>query len=158
MTAVTQPATLGHILLPSTRDELLKIEGGAPSEFLVKLGDPAEPASVESVLAHLQSSSIVHIASHGIQYMNRPLDSTNILEDGQELKIFRTSNHGTFHAKRSLAFLSACETAAANENLPQESIHIGASLLFFGFRGVVVTMWVRDPVRMIVECDPIRVL
>jgi len=86
---VTQPTSPGHTPLPSTRDELLKIEGCVPSEFLVKLGDPNDPASVESVLAHLQSSSIVHLACHGKQDMNRPLDGALILEDGQELKISR---------------------------------------------------------------------
>jgi CHAT domain-containing protein len=139
MMVVTQPATPGHTPLPSTRDELLKIEGCVPSEFLVKLGDPGEPASVESVLAHLQSSSIVHLACHGIQDMNWPLDGALILEDGQELKISRIMALSMPSA--SLAFLSACETAAANETLPDESIHIAASLLFAGFRGVVATMW-----------------
>jgi len=138
---VTQPVTLGHTPLPSTRDELLKIEGCVPREFLVTLGDPTsgEPASVESVLAHLQSSSIVHLACHGIQDMSRPLDSALILEGGQELKISRIMALSMPSA--SLAFLSACETAAANGNLPDESIHIAASLLFAGFRGVVATMW-----------------
>lgn len=136
---VTQPATPTHKPLPSTRDELLKIEECVPSEFLVKLGDPNDPASVESVLAHLQSSSIVHLACHGTQDMSRPLDSALILEDGQELKISRIMALSMPSA--SLAFLSACVTAAANENLPDESIHIAASLLFAGFRGVVATMW-----------------
>ena len=30
----------------------------------------------------------------------------------------------------SLAFLSACETAMGDENLPDEGIHLGSTLLF----------------------------
>jgi hypothetical protein len=41
----------------------------------------------------------------------------------------------------SLAVLSACKTAVGDENLPDEVIHLGASLLFVGFCGVVATMW-----------------
>ncbi|KIM40921.1 hypothetical protein M413DRAFT_445696 [Hebeloma cylindrosporum] len=141
MMVVTQAEAPGHNPLPSTRDELLKIEGCVPREFLLKLGADrgGEPASVESVLAHLPSSSVVHLACHGVQDMHRPLDSALILEGGHELKISRLMALSMPSA--SLAFLSACETAAANENLPDESIHIAASLLFAGFRGVVATMW-----------------
>ena len=41
----------------------------------------------------------------------------------------------------SLAFLSACETAMGAEDLPDEAMHLAASLLFAGFGGVVATMW-----------------
>jgi CHAT domain-containing protein len=139
MMVVIQPATSGHSPLPSTRDELLKIERCVPAEFLVKLGLPEEPASVESVLAHLQTCSIAHFACHGVQNVEQPLDSALILEGGRELKISRIME--LFTSNTSLAFLSACQTAATDGNLPDESIHIAASLLFAGFRGAVATMW-----------------
>jgi CHAT domain-containing protein len=41
----------------------------------------------------------------------------------------------------SLAFLSACETAKGDGKTPDEAMHLAASLLFAGFRGVVATMW-----------------
>ena len=41
----------------------------------------------------------------------------------------------------SLAFLSACETAMGADELSDEAMHLAASLLFAGFRGVVATMW-----------------
>jgi CHAT domain-containing protein len=41
----------------------------------------------------------------------------------------------------SLAFLSACETAKGDDSTPDEAMHLAATLLFAGFRGVVATMW-----------------
>jgi len=41
----------------------------------------------------------------------------------------------------SLALLCACETAMGDEDLPDEAMHLGATLLFAGFRVVVATMW-----------------
>ncbi|KAJ7431489.1 hypothetical protein FB451DRAFT_421107 [Mycena latifolia] len=41
----------------------------------------------------------------------------------------------------SLAFLGACETAKGDRIVPDESMHLTATLLFAGFRGVVATMW-----------------
>jgi hypothetical protein len=40
----------------------------------------------------------------------------------------------------SLAFSSVCETIMGDANLPNEVIHLGVTLLFAGFRGVVTTM------------------
>ena len=41
----------------------------------------------------------------------------------------------------SLAFLSAAKTEMDGENLPDEVNHLGATVLFAGFRNVVPTMW-----------------
>ena len=44
-----------------------------------------------------------------------------------------------------LAFLSACQTAAGDEKIPEESAHLAAGMLAVGFKGVVATMWsIRD--------------
>ncbi|KAJ6522099.1 hypothetical protein DFH09DRAFT_938562 [Mycena vulgaris] len=40
-----------------------------------------------------------------------------------------------------LAVLRACQTAMGDEKLPDEAVHLAASLLFAGFRSVVATMW-----------------
>jgi CHAT domain-containing protein len=133
MVVVIQPKTL-----PCTVRELQKIEGRVPDEFLVKLGIPGAPAYVAEVVSRLPLASIVHFACHGHQNTGNPLDSALILEDG-ELKISRIMQLSMPNA--SLAFLCACETAMGSENLPDEVIHLGATLLFAGFRGVVATMW-----------------
>jgi CHAT domain-containing protein len=95
-------------------------------------------ASVEEVVSHLPTVSIAHFACHGQQNMRNLLESTLIVEDGPfKLKVSRIMRQ--FMPNASLAFL--CETAMGDENLPDEVIHLGATLLFAGFRGVVATMW-----------------
>jgi CHAT domain-containing protein len=130
---VIQPQTL-----PCTAQELEKIEAHVPDEFLVRLGIPGAPASVAEVFSRLSSASIAHFACHGHQDMNNPLNSALILEDGQ-LEISRIMQQSMPNA--SLAFLCACETAMGDESIPDEVIHLGATMLFAGFRGVVATMW-----------------
>lgn len=124
--------------LPCTVQELQKIESRVPSECLVKMGIPGTPASVEEVVSHLTTASIAHFACHGHQNTLSPLNSSLILEDG-ELKVSQIMQKSMPNA--SLAFLCACETAMGNEDIPDEVIHLGATLLFAGFRGVVATMW-----------------
>ncbi|KIM75313.1 hypothetical protein PILCRDRAFT_681181 [Piloderma croceum F 1598] len=137
--AVIQPHVRGYSSLPCTRDELERIEKHVPQKCLVTLGIPEAPATVENVLSHLSTVSIVHFACHGVQDAKRPLESALVLEDGEKLKISRIMEQPMPNA--SLAFLSACQTAMGDENLPDEAIHLAASLLFSGFHGAVATMW-----------------
>ena len=130
---VVQPKTL-----PYATEELQKIAGHVPNEYLVQLGVPGAPAAVKEVISHLSAVSLVHFACHGEQNKKNPLESSLILEDGR-LEISRIMQESTPNA--SLAVLLACETATGDEDLPDEAMHLGATLLFAGFRGVVATMW-----------------
>jgi CHAT domain-containing protein len=67
------------------------------------------------------------------------LKASLILHNGIHLKIDDLMKQLTPNA--SLAFLSACSTAVGADRLPDEAIHLAASLLFAGFRGVVATTW-----------------
>ena len=133
MVVVIQPQTLSW-----ADQELQNIAARVPNECLVKLGVPGAPATVNKVVSHLSAASIAHFACHGEQDQKNPLESSLILEDGQ-LKISRIMQEKTPNA--SLALLCACETAMGDEDLPDEAMHLGATLLFAGFRGVVATMW-----------------
>ncbi|KAI0917787.1 hypothetical protein AcV7_007105 [Taiwanofungus camphoratus] len=124
--------------LPHTREELTAIRGCVPTEGLVTLGTPDAPTSVQAVLDQISNASIVHLACHGRQFPNDPLKSSLLLTDGA-LEVSQIIKQPTPHAL--LAFLSACETAMGDEELPDEVIHIAATMLFAGFRGVVATMW-----------------
>ena len=132
--AVIQPDTPDQKPLPYTLDELRKIEVHVPNDNLVKL----VCGSVTDVISHLPAASIAHFACHGHQNTQNPLESALLLQDGP-LKVSQMMQQSMPNA--SLAFLSACETAMGDENLPDEVIHLGATLLFSGFRGVVATMW-----------------
>ncbi|KAJ7783932.1 CHAT domain-containing protein [Mycena maculata] len=129
--------------LPGTRTELKRIQDSVPEQWLTTLGDTT-PATVATVLAHLRESSIVHFACHGTQDESNPLDSGLVLTDGQ-LKVSEIMHKldGSQGIRKSmaLAFLSACETAKGDDQVPDEAIHLAATLLFAGFRGVVATMW-----------------
>ncbi|KAF7358249.1 hypothetical protein MVEN_00873800 [Mycena venus] len=87
----------------------------------------------------------MHFACHGTQDLENPLDSSLILTDGR-LKVSdimrQPDGDNTLDIKKtmSLAFLSACETAKGDKTVPDEAMHLAATLLFAGFRGVVATM------------------
>jgi CHAT domain-containing protein len=139
MMVVIQPNSPDRSALPYVKEELQCIEKHVKSEFLVRLGIENVPATVQEVVSHLSSSHIVHFACHGKQDENDPLESGLILHHGIRLKIKEIMKLSMPNA--SLAYLSACGTAMGAEELPDESVHLAASLLFAGFRGVVATMW-----------------
>jgi CHAT domain-containing protein len=134
-----QPEVPGASVLHHTREELRRVEKIVPHTNLIRLGVGDAPASVENFLAHLSDVSIAHFACHGYQNMANPLESGLILDGGEQLKISQIMEKPM--PKAALAFLSACQTAMGDEQLPDEAMHIAASMLFAGFRGVVATMW-----------------
>ena len=117
--------------------ELENIRRHVSCEALVELGVSHVPAGVEAVASHLSNVSIIHFACHGSQDQ-KPLDSGLKLNDGL-LRISRIMKEKMPNG--SLAFLCACETAMGDQNLPDEAMSIGASLIFSGFRRVIATMW-----------------
>ncbi|KAJ7731070.1 tetratricopeptide repeat-containing protein [Mycena metata] len=126
-------------------DELKKIVQRVPKPWLTTLGDTT-PATIEPALTHLRESAIVHFACHGTQDLEHPLDSGLILTDGRlkVSEIMRRPDGGNaldIQKYLSLAFLSACETAKGDKTVPDEAMHLAATLLFAGFRSVVATMW-----------------
>ncbi|KAJ7839402.1 CHAT domain-containing protein, partial [Mycena leptocephala] len=142
MTAVIEPNAPNCSSLPGTEMELGKIKNRVPRKWLTSL---RSTIGLE-VVKNLQESSIVHFACHGIQDMENPLDSGLMLSDGclKVSQIMRRPDNDNTEGSRkdmSLAFLSACETAKGDKITPDEAMHLAASLLFTGFRGVVATMW-----------------
>ncbi len=112
-----------RISLPVEEDSLLDGEAGV---------------SAATVLKHLLTADILHLACHGKQDNSSPLDSGFIMRD-RKLTI---SELMTLNLPRAfLAFLSACETAKGDEKQSDEVIHLAASMLFTGFKSVVGTMW-----------------
>jgi CHAT domain-containing protein len=142
VSAVIEPHAPNCFPLPGARAELNKIAGRVPNQWLT----PLVNTTVETARTHLRDSSIVHFACHGVQDLKHPLDSGLILNDGRlkvsEIMRRPESGHASDVKKSmSLAFLSACETAKGDKKVPDEAMHLAATLLFAGFRGVVATMW-----------------
>lgn len=135
--AVIQPEATGQPRLPATIIELEAISRHVPPLALTKYGIPGVPANAEAVLADLPGASIVHFACHGVQHSHNPLESSLILED--RLKVSRLMELDMSNAR--FVFLDACQTAAADDTLPDEPIHLAATLLFAGFHSAVATLW-----------------
>ncbi|KAJ7120836.1 CHAT domain-containing protein [Mycena epipterygia] len=150
MTALIQPKTPGCSPLPATTEELRRIQQIVPKEWLTSLGNTDNmPATVQATLSHLPKSAIVHFACHGEQDPENPLDSGLFLADGR-LKVSEVMRvKGDLESNGShmaLAFLGACKTATGDEAVPDEAMHLAATMLFTGFHGVVATMWqMHDP-------------
>ena len=139
ITAVIQPSAPDCSPLPGARHEEKKIRTRVPKKWLTVLLDSKK----EEVVGHLSDSSIVHFACHGVQDLQQPLDSGLILSDGRlrVSEIMRKQEGDNIRKTFSIAILSACETAKGDTTVPDEAMHLAATLLFAGFRGVVATMW-----------------
>jgi CHAT domain-containing protein len=87
-----------------------------------------------------KNAHIMHLACHGLQAEN-PLESAArafMHSDGMlSIQVLMTMSL----PDAVLAFLSACQTARGSERLPDQAVHLAASMLFCGFRSVVGTMW-----------------
>jgi hypothetical protein len=140
MLAVAASQSPGMVSLSGVRDEVETVSALALSVDLnvVELGTGVAAASVADVVEALPTSSIVHLACHGVQDLRDPLQSRFCFGDGslsvQELMRINTP-------RAFLAFLSACETAKGDEAQPDQSMHLAAAMLFCGFRSVIGTMW-----------------
>lgn len=135
--AVAMPQTSGLSDLAAVHDELASLVRHASSavEIVPLVG---EEATREVVLEQLARCGRVHLACHAFQDPADPAESAFSLADGRltitdiaELEI----------ADAELAFLSACQTAAGDLQLPDEAIHLAAAVQLVGFRQIVATSW-----------------
>ncbi|PBK71322.1 hypothetical protein ARMSODRAFT_955119 [Armillaria solidipes] len=144
--AVAQPTTPGHTSLPNTGKEIHALESILPSDGLIRLRDNIDSklaetnsnVTVSQVVEQLPGASILHLACHGHQDQDFPLNSGFALEDGSLTvrKLFEMQI-----PRARLAFLSACSTAAGYQRLPDEPIHPGTTMLFAGFPNIIATLW-----------------
>ncbi|KZV59615.1 hypothetical protein PENSPDRAFT_595123 [Peniophora sp. CONT] len=133
---IAQPKTPGYAELPYTRDECERLRAVMPKYAHTVLLD--KQGTVEHTLAAMNYHQWVHIACHGTQDAVDPTQSKFALYDGPlTLGALMT----TVADSAELAFLSACQTAVGNKNIPEESAHLAAGMLAVGFKGVVGTMW-----------------
>jgi CHAT domain-containing protein len=120
--------------LPAAVAECDLVSGYLPGT--VRLVGPE--ATRSSTMAALRDSAIAHLACHAVSEPDDPSRGRILVHDGaltvaelQALPIWR----------RSLAFLSACNTADASGGIPDEAIHLASALQVIGFEHVIGTTW-----------------
>lgn len=132
MLIVSQPETPGQPRIPGTEREAAIIQSIFPHN--TKLLNRTE-GTVSATLDNMKTHSWVHLACHGLQ---ESLDSAFSLYDGK-LKLSTLMTQSLPHAE--LAFLSACQTASGDQELPEEAVHLAAGMLSVGYKSVIGTMW-----------------
>ena len=133
-----QQTSLGFSALPSTREEISRINRRVTksSVDLVTVEDGA--GTVKHVLEEMAGCHWVHLACHGTQDLDSPTKSAFILADGH-LELAELIKHPLPHAQ--FAFLSACQTATGDVKLTEEAVHLAAGMMLAGYRSVIATMW-----------------
>ena len=134
---VAQPKTSGHSDLPMTLEELQIIENVVSPRQLIHIGitsnqDLSQTNSnrtVVEVTESLTRASVLHLACHGHQDSKDPLNSGFALADGR-LSLAKLISCHTPNA--FFAFLSACESAAVDVEVPDESLSLSVAMLYAG--------------------------
>ncbi|KDN41104.1 hypothetical protein RSAG8_07658, partial [Rhizoctonia solani AG-8 WAC10335] len=134
--AVGQASTPGLSALPGTKHELESIARHAKSLRLTQLVDQA--ATPSTVLHALSTHSWVHFACHASQVPEEPTSSAFYLHTGT-LDLNTITKQSLRH--KAFAFLSACQTATGDVDLPEEAVHLAAGMIMAGYPTVVATMW-----------------
>jgi CHAT domain-containing protein len=136
---VAQPEFQGLPSLPNAQEEAIVVRSIIPDHAILSLEqDSAGGSTALSVLAQLPQASILHLACHATQCKQDPLQSGFDLATGRlTLQELMRVNH----PRAQLAYLSTCESAAVDENQPDETINLAATMLFVGFKSVIATMW-----------------
>ncbi|KIY64250.1 hypothetical protein CYLTODRAFT_107561 [Cylindrobasidium torrendii FP15055 ss-10] len=139
ISVVIQPDSPASSTLPALRGtitEAEKIRAHIPTNDFTLLEGAA--GTVSSVLDAMQQHPWVHLACHGVQNAAEPLESALVLHDG---RLTLSKMMETSLPNAELAFLSACETAMGDSNVPNEAVHLAAGMLAAGYKTVVGTLW-----------------
>ncbi|KAB5588050.1 aromatic di-alanine and TPR containing protein [Ceratobasidium theobromae] len=135
--SIGQENTPGHSALPETKSELSCIEKLTQSRICHTKLD-GDNATIASVLNAMETHDWVHLACHAYQDLKDPTESGFFLHNGTLSldKIMQQS-----FQNKGLAFLSACQTAAGDQELPDEVVHLASGMMLAGYPSVIATMW-----------------
>jgi CHAT domain-containing protein len=135
------PAPQSLRALKFATDEIRTIANVYKGSTLLLFG---EDATVEKVITHLPSTSILHFAGHASFDADRPFDSGMILSEGKRLRVLDLLGKPVFLNSR-MAVLSSCQTAMIDfSKIPEEAIGLPAGFLQAGMPAVVSTLWEVD--------------
>jgi CHAT domain-containing protein len=131
----------GFSPLPSVDDEIMMVQKAIENTCVGTValqGTGQRSATTGLVLEEVQRANILHLACHGVQDVQKPLQSGFALNDS----MLTLSSLMTLDLSEAfMAFLSACETAKGDRDQPNQIVHLAAAMLFAGFPNVVATMW-----------------
>ncbi|KAH7333758.1 CHAT domain-containing protein [Rhizoctonia solani] len=135
--AVGQESTPGKSLLPGTKIELDSIRKHAHDPLVFCQLD-GHHATSQAVLSAMEHYGWVHLACHAYQNTQHPTKSGFFLHDAtlNLEQIARVS-----FQNKGLAFLSACQTATGDKELPDEAMHLASGMLIAGYSNVIATIW-----------------
>ncbi|EUC56537.1 aromatic di-alanine and TPR containing protein [Rhizoctonia solani AG-3 Rhs1AP] len=135
--AVGQATTPGRNPLPGAIKELahIKLHTDNKAEYSQLMDSQATTTTVLDAMEH---HDWVHLACHAHQNISDPTKSGFHLHDGT---LDLTSINRRSFKNKGLAFLSACETATGDQELPDEAIHLASGMLMAGYPSVIATMW-----------------
>jgi CHAT domain-containing protein len=114
------------------------------SSVVLTVREDHVPLSTILEIIKSTTTNVVHLACHAQQAPDDPLDSGFSLYNGrltlEDLMELRDSD-ADLRPHAQLAYLSACDSAAVDENQPDESLNLASAMLFAGFKSVIATMW-----------------
>jgi CHAT domain-containing protein len=98
-----------------------------------------EKATKATVLAAVGDHPVLHFACHGYADAMQPLESSLLLAHDEQLRLRDIMDRHVTNAR--LAVLSACETAIAGSDLPDEVVNLPTGFLQTGMAGVIGSLW-----------------
>jgi hypothetical protein len=99
----------------------------------------SEERSPTDVARAAQTAGWLHASCHGVADASDPLNSGLLLARGERLTLGDLARATTGHL--TLAVLSACQTAVADPELPDEELSLAAGFLSTGCGAVVASAW-----------------
>jgi CHAT domain-containing protein len=133
--AVFDPDPVDAVPLPHAAREVDGVAAAIGNVRRLHGGD----ATRDAVRAHLQDHQVLHFACHGWADRDDPLDSGLLLAGDEALTVRELMELRPSAAR--LAVLSACESAVAGTDLPDEVIGLPTGMLQAGVAGVVGSLW-----------------
>ncbi|PPR05158.1 hypothetical protein CVT26_012244 [Gymnopilus dilepis] len=135
---VSQPDTPGLSPIPCTVEEVQATQEQLNKHSIQSALFTSQNATTSAISSAMESFSCIHLACHASQKITNPLESAIHLHDGP-LMLSEIMKKDLPYA--DLAFMSACQTSAGDDKLPEEAVHLAAGMLAAGYRSVVATMW-----------------
>ncbi len=120
--------------LPSAMAEMAVVSRHFP--MAVMLAGAGATRAV--TLAAIRNASIAHFGCHATIVPADPSRGRLLVHDGA---ILITELQALPAWRRGLAFLSACDTASARGDIPDEFVHLASAFQVIGFEHVIGTAW-----------------